>query len=155
MENWHCGSCCRFDVRVFSAGALGPLTEGLPWRGGERASCRPRLRVRLGLVGRSIPTACPWMQSRASCPPSRALLLHCLLGQMSLASTIPLLKRTQEQTVCPQLSFQIAYQVEEQLWCQSLSLWKTECMFVGFFFFFALLQMNAGRFWLWASVQLR
>lgn len=93
-------------VNVFFTGALGLPIEGWLWRDGKQASCKQKPRARRVLVGQSSPAACLRTRIREWCRPSRTSHPPSPPGQTSPASTILLLKRTQEQTVCHQLSSQ-------------------------------------------------
>lgn len=93
-------------VNVFFTGAPGLPIEGWLWRDGKRASCKQKPRARRVPVGRSSPAACLRTRIREWCRPSRTSHPPSPPGQTSPASTILLLKRTQEQTVCHQLSSQ-------------------------------------------------
>lgn len=98
-------------VNVSFTGAPGLPIEGWLWRDGKRASCKQKPRVRRVPVGRSSPAVCLRTQIREWCRPSRTSHPPFPPGEMSPASTILLLKRTQEQTVCHQLSSQPCYRL--------------------------------------------
>lgn len=154
-----CKHCCKHGlnrgINIVFTGVLGLLIEGLFQREGEQAGCKQKQRVRVVLVGRSSLAVYLQMQIREQCQPSRiSPRLPFPHGQMSPASTIRLLRRTLQQTVCHHLSSQVSYQMWKHLWCQSLSLTNRECTSSFSALFFCNSWLNLSGFWLCPSIQL-